>query len=379
MGNKLIYVLNSYSKNSSEHYYHSINLCKELIKQGVEITILVENYSDQHITNIEGIPFQYLNSNNLILKYLELGRRLWILHNNGFGKVFVRVSQKAALVAVVLAFVTRLEIYYWQSGTTHEIKKRISLREYLTSVLPFKIIKNRVYRFVTGPKSMVKYYESKVGVKKHKLAELHNDVDISRYSVSKIEKQNLRYTKGIAEDVLVILFVHRFSPVRKTLDYIPEAFQDLSNDKVKIVVIGGGPDLDKFISKTRDLITKPEILILGEVPSREVDNWFKIADVFINPSYTEGFPRVLLEAMASKCAIVTTNAGGTIDIISQAQRNFMVDRNQPKHFKEKLEYLISQRDLIHDLAESNYHWVVRRYSTPIVAKMYQNVIFGEKK
>lgn len=379
MANKLIYVLNKYSVNSSEHYYHSINLCKELTEQGVEITILVENYTDEHITNVEGIPFQYLNSKKRISKYIELGRRLWKLQNNGYSKVFVRVSQKAALVALIVAFLKRLEVYYWQSGTTHEIKKNGSLRVYLTSDLPFKIIKNRVYRFVTGPKSMLKYYESKVGVKKHKLIELHNDVDILRYSVSEIAKQNLRHTMGIAEDVLVILFVHRFSPVRKTLNYIPDAFKDLSNDKIKIVVIGGGPDLDKFISNTRELITKLDVLILGELPSREVDNWFKMADIFINPSYTEGFPRVLLEAMASKCAIVTTNAGGTKDILSQAQHYFMVDRNQPKDFKSKLEHLISQPDLIQDLAESNYHWVAERYSTPMVAKMYKNVIFGEKK
>lgn len=88
----------------------------------------------------------------------------------------------------------------------------------------------------------------------------------------------------------------------------------LSNrDDYICLVIGGGNEQKELIKQDR---LENKIFVLGEKPNSEISN------IFINPTYTEGFPRVLIEAMASGLPTVTTNAGGTNDIVGE----FMVEK-----------------------------------------------------
>ncbi len=55
--------------------------------------------------------------------------------------------------------------------------------------------------------------------------------------------------------------------------------------------------------------------LLGPVPNRDLPRLYATADAVVMPSYEEGFPRVLLEAMASGTPVVTTDAGGSVDVV----------------------------------------------------------------
>jgi glycosyltransferase involved in cell wall biosynthesis len=74
---------------------------------------------------------------------------------------------------------------------------------------------------VTGPESMVQYYENIVGVHKEKLVCLYNDIDISRFKIAdKNQQKILKNELNVDESKKIILFVHRLSPVRKSLFYM---------------------------------------------------------------------------------------------------------------------------------------------------------------
>ena len=62
------------------------------------------------------------------------------------------------------------------------------------------------------------------------------------------------------------------------------------------------------------------------MPNREIDKFYKIADLFLMPSRGEGFPRVLLEAMACKTPIIATSVDGN------------KDKSAQHHMKEYLNY-----------------------------------------
>jgi glycosyltransferase involved in cell wall biosynthesis len=83
---------------------------------------------------------------------------------------------------------------------------------------------------------------------------------------------------------------------------------------------------------------------------------------------------VLLEAMAAGLPIVTTDAGGTSDILGPAQRAFVVQRDARDCLVRKLAALLADPGQRAALSRENLV-TVQRFATPRVAEMYDSVLF----
>jgi glycosyltransferase involved in cell wall biosynthesis len=305
------------------------------------------------------------------------------LTKEGFNKVFIRISTSSALIAILISFFKNLEVYYWHSGTVKEFNDSVpfgikKIKNYFFSALPFNLVKKYTKWFVTGPESMKDYYIENYNIKPSKILILYNDIDLQRFnSCNEEKKDQLKLSLGISVSKKTILFVHRLSPVRKSLYYLPyvlERFYEKNYTEFETVIIGEGSELEKLRQLVSSANLNDKVKILGGKPNNIIQQYYNIADIFINPTYTEGFPRVLIEAMAAGLPIVTTDAGGIKDIIDEKQRQLMVDRNDRDAFAEKLKELAGNNNLRQELSKENLDRV-RRYSTQNVAQMYVNSIF----
>jgi glycosyltransferase involved in cell wall biosynthesis len=162
---------------------------------------------------------------------------------------------------------------------------------------------------------MGEYYANVVGVNSKKIKILYNDIDLSRFTPAK-ESENS------AQDVVKLLMVHRLSPVRKTMFYLPYIIQELANKypklKFHLTIVGGGPEKKELEDSINRLKLASLITLSGPIPNKDIAVLYQKTDIFIQPSYNEGFPRVVLEAMASGLPIVATDAGGTHQIVGKS-------------------------------------------------------------
>jgi len=370
--------LNQYSESESSHFHHIINLLEEISKEEVRIVLIIEKPIDVPRFNSKNISVM-LQKKSGLGRFFELLGMLRRLNKSGFKKVFVRISQNGAIPAILISKIFGGSVYYWQSGTGHRLdaKKRFNMKRYIKSELPFNIVKRYVNYFVTGPESMLEYYEQVVGVKKNKLICLYNDIDLDRFSsIDDKEKSILKNELGIEKNKKIILFVHRLSPVRKSLFYMPYVLKNIlqNNNQYICYIIGGGSEEEELIEliKTENLENK--IFVLGQKQNNDIQKFYQVSDIFINPTYTEGFPRVLIEAMASGLPTVTTNAGGTVDIVGEIQTRFMVDIQDRDGFSAKLKELIEDETTQKELGLENQNFV-KKFSTQNVAKMYIRELF----
>jgi len=380
MNKKLVYILNQYSDKEGSHFFHVINLLEEIASNNVNITLVIEKASGKPKFNSKNIKVVVQTKKGL-LRFFELFKIVKKLNKQGYKKAFVRISQWGAIPAILVSKISNLETYFWHSGTTHRLDKKRKLnstyfRWLITSSLPFNFVMKNTSFFVTGPESMLDYYNQEVGVKREKLVCLYNDINLDRFNVlDSNSRKNLKLKRGFQANEKIILFVHRFSPVRKSLFYMPYVLSDVLKDKNnKCVVIGGGPELEEFKIQVEEMGLSSQVSILGEVPNSKIQDYYSISDIFINPTYTEGFPRVLIEAMASGLPIVTTNAGGIKDILGPKQLNYMSDILDRDKFKELLNSLLNDHQTRNNLISENLEYV-KKYSTPNVAKMYIENIF----
>ena len=382
MEKRLIYIMNHYSNNSVQHFYHILNLLNAIADKGVKIALVIEKCENTPEISHENITVICQKQTIGYKRGLELFGILRKLTKLGYSKTFIRISINAALISIIASKIYGGKTYYWQSGTTLEVDKDKKLYDkvkwYILSYSRLWFVKSFIDYFVTGPETMIEYYIKALKIKPSKMLLLYNDIDIKRFSVAnETEKLSLRERLGLRNDEKIVLMVHRLSPVRKTDKYIPALFEDVlfEESKARLLIIGEGPEKEVLNQKIINSKMKERIEFLGAKPNNEIDQYYRASDVFINPSYTEGFPRVVIEAMACGLPVIATNAGGTIDIFDNLQKEFIVDREDVNLFKEKLKKITVDDNLRIKLSNENVNRV-RKFSTEAVSDMYIERIFN---
>lgn len=380
---KLIYVLNHYSAESAEHFSHILRLLESIAAEGVQVALVIEKSSCVPETPHENLRIICQAERRGLRRARELFGILRGLMREGYRKVFVRISVNAALVAVLAARRYGAETYYWQSGTTHVMNKSVrgarKLRWLLVERPKSWLVQSMVDHFVTGPESMIEYYAGVVGVRRTKLMLLYNDIDISRFKpASGSERKDARESLGVAGDTTIVLMVHRLSPVRRTDFYIPFVVDPKTFDdhNAHLVIVGDGPERSVLEALISAHPANGRIHLLGSRPNRDIDAFYRAADLFVNPSYTEGFPRVVIEAMAAGLPVVATDAGGTRDIFGPLQQAYVVPADDREAFRALLSELLGNADARATLRVENLERV-SRYSTEAVARMYADRIFAD--
>jgi glycosyltransferase involved in cell wall biosynthesis len=388
-GPKLVYLMNHFSRTGSSHFAHVLGLLDELGQLRVRVRLIIEKGelpTGLH-ENVEAVLLP--ESRTVGMRMRKLHGQLASARQDGFRTVFVRITPWAALVAILAMRGRRGRVFFWQSGTTIELDRSRPwgpqrVRWLVTSRLPAWLAWRLCDRFVTGPEPMVDYYATVGGIDRSKIRLLYNDVDLRRFGPvgngAAQERDEVRAALGLAREERMILFVHRFSPVRKTLAYLPKALVDARSagalEGWRLVVLGNGPELPAFLSRVEQEGLADRVISLGELPNLGIERLYRAADLFIQPSFAEGFPRVLIEAMAAGLPIVTTDAGGSAAILGESQQRFVTPRDDPAAFASALTHLLKDETLRGRLAQENLE-AVRRFDTHVVARMYRKVLFED--
>jgi glycosyltransferase involved in cell wall biosynthesis len=113
--------------------------------------------------------------------------------------------------------------------------------------------------------------------------------------------------------------------IENFIQAIPEILTEKNN--FKFILIGDGPLMDK-IKEFRDANHLQENIILtGWINHNDLPRYLNEFKLLILPSYTEGLPNVILEAMACGTPVITTNVGAIPDIIQDEHTGFIMDDN----------------------------------------------------
>lgn len=386
LSKKLVYILNSYSENEPTHFGHVLNLLEAIAARGISIVLIIEKAKTVPQSRNLNLRIIALHNQAGWRRFAELFCLLTCLVRQGHLKSFIRITAPAALIAALVHRVFGGAAFLWQSGTTleYDASQPPSLRKakwLITSHLPNRAARYFTQHFVTGPEFMIDYYVRVGRVDRKKIRLLYNDIDVSRFSPPK-DRQDRKTAflaqHGFLPETLVLLLVHRLSPVRRTQLYFPACLTQLNKlgllQQIVVVVAGDGPELPAIKAEAALAGVAEHCLFLGSVPNRKIEELYGIADIFLHPTYNEGFPRVILEAMAAGLPIVSTDAGGTRELLGERQVGLIVPRDAPQAFADCLAALITDPPLRQQLAEENRQQV-ERFSTDRVAEMYEKILF----
>lgn len=111
---------------------------------------------------------------------------------------------------------------------------------------------------------------------------------------------------------------------------------------------------------------------LGEIKREDVFQYYRMCSVFALPSYTEGFPYVILEAMAFGCPIVATDVGAIPQLVTKSTGELIRARDKDG-LTNALKRLVEDSSLASTLGNNARNEVIEHYSTKSVMKQYQDI------
>jgi phosphatidylinositol alpha-1,6-mannosyltransferase len=128
-------------------------------------------------------------------------------------------------------------------------------------------------------------------------------------------------------DKQVLLTVGRLAAdeQRKGHDQVIRALAGMASADLVYLVVGEGSDRARLAGLARTLKIADRVLFLGDVPSAELVDHYRLADVFVMPSTQEGFGIVFLEAAASGCKVVGGDRDGSIDALADGALGIAID------------------------------------------------------
>ena len=105
------------------------------------------------------------------------------------------------------------------------------------------------------------------------------------------------------------------------------------NSKVKFILCGDGE-----IQKVRELIEKKGLSKNFEVPGwiEDKEKYLKKADIFVLPTYHEGLPNAILEAMAAGLPVISTPVGGIPEAVQEGKNGFLINPGEVSRLQEKM-------------------------------------------
>ena len=172
---------------------------------------------------------------------------------------------------------------------------------------------------------------------------------------------------------LVILFVGRLTREKGVFDLL-SAFQGVHlQQPCKLVLTGSGQAAPELRKQVTSLGLGSAVEMTGYVEPSKMLTLYRSADVFVLPSYAEGFPTVLAEAMHAGLPIVTTGIRGAAEHLTDGENALFVQPGHPEQIEAALLRLLLDPALRARMGHANRERV-QRFAPDRVASEYARLL-----
>ncbi len=151
-----------------------------------------------------------------------------------------------------------------------------------------------------------------------------------------------RYEDGEDPVDTNLLFVGRLAPV-KGLPILLRALEPLKAKypKIHLTVIGDGQGRKALEKQTRQAGLSDNVSFVGYKSQSEVAEALAASDLFVLPSFAEGVPVVLMEAMAARRPVVTTQIAGIPELVTDGASGLLVPPGNPEALTAAIDKILA--------------------------------------
>ncbi|MFP5111886.1 teichuronic acid biosynthesis protein TuaC [Bacillaceae bacterium C204] len=176
-------------------------------------------------------------------------------------------------------------------------------------------------------------------------------VDLTRFQPTDEAKSQIRRRLQLPEEKKIVVFIGRLTQAKGVFE-LAHSLQWLSND-VAILFVGDGPAKDKLRQHAE---FNRRLFLTGQVENERVKDYLFASDVFALPSYSEGMPTVVIEALALKVPVISTAVGSVPELFGE-HRQLLIET-------KSVSSLVNR---INDVLNRNL------FTTQVQQELYENI------
>lgn len=197
----------------------------------------------------------------------------------------------------------------------------------------------RIFRqcsyFIVLSESWQEFYRSSLNLRPERVVVLPNAIEIPP-----------AVPQRQGSDIVKFLFLGRMGDRKGTFDLI-RAFAQLSPEQRKRahLTLAGDGEVERARSLVESLDLKTQVTILDWVDAEKRNSLLATVDVFVLPSYNEGLPMALLEAMSWGLPAIATPVGGIPEVIIPSQNGLLVEPGNIEQLSAAMRALIDNETL----------------------------------
>jgi len=312
----------------------------------MKITLIGQNFdenSGQGVYEFSNYLYTHLKRINKEIKMIQTGNSgnpFMALFNNIFVSFFKTCAKSSEIYHFMMPEVSFPCLFKRPSIVTiHDIIPLITEERNKLFNIYFKFmmkIAKKANHLIAISDSTKKDLIRILKVPESKISVIYEGVDPKKFYPIKREKGKqfvIGYLGGLGK--------------RKNIDYILDVAKKLEeNEKIFFKIAGRGPELDRLV-KLKEKKNLKNVEFFGFVPDKELNKFYNSLDLFIFPSYYEGFGLPVVEAMASGIPIMVSNRGSLIEISKDS--GILINPDDPKNAVAEIEKIVRNPKLQKEL------------------------------
>ena len=328
-----------------------VMLKKALEKKGHEVYVVTANLESFHydydeeerVLRIPGIPTGIYDSRLTSIYPIKAINKIksWnldVIHSQTEFAIgsFARLFAKQYNIPIVHTYHTMYEDYVHYITKGHFNKSSKKIVEYLTKFYCDKTITE----LIVPTKKAYDLFKEKYNVERN-INIIPTGIEIERFYRENIDLKKLDCLKkqyNLKKSDFVLVFVGRIAE-EKNIPFIIDVMADLveKHTNLKLLIIGDGPDKDKYEEYARQGKASKNIIFTGKVPWDDIPVYYSLGNVFISASTTETQGLTIIEAMgASLPALCIDDESFSGTVINDLNGYRFKDKKECEDIIEKL-------------------------------------------
>jgi len=347
------------------------NLIKIVNNYSENTYIITGNYG-KHSCDMEKVTVSsrsYYTKNNTLNKIsdhivLQLFTSIKILQYKGNVTVWIFfLDAHALLFPVIVAKITGSKIIFMPAAS---IKKFAEAK------------KSMLYYLLSYAEMLTNNFADKIVLYSHNLI-TEWDMDLHRHKIDIASEHSLSFDKfttitKIRDRENLVGYIGRFSE-EKGVQNFARALPAILNDRqdLRAFIGGDGPLKESIASSLQEEGITARVDLPGWISHDDLPSYLNQLRLLVLPSYTEGLPNIMLEAMACGTPVLAMPVGAIPDVLIDGRTGFIMENNSPECIAKNVKRALDSPDL-ERITEEGRRFVEKNFVFEKVVENWKRVL-----